>query len=1141
MDILYVTSEAAPFCKTGGLADVLGSLPPAVAAGGDRAAVILPLYGQVSDAWREKMRWHGYTYVDLAWRHEYCGLFSLEYRGVVWYFLDNERYFRRGALYGQMDDGERFAFFSKAVVSVLPMLEWRPEVIHCNDWQTALVPIYLKTVAENVSTVFTIHNIEYQGKYGADTVEDLFGLNRGDWYESGVLQMDGCVNLMKGAMVTADAVTTVSPTYAAQLRESAYAAGLDSVVRSIQWKFSGVLNGIDMVSYDPECDPNLPARYTAAESEGKTICKAALQQELGLAQEEGTPVLSMVTRLVGHKGVDLVCQALDGIMATGCQLVVLGSGDGGYENFFRHAQNRYPGRLCAWIGYNEGLSRRIYAGSDLFLMPSKSEPCGLSQMIAMRYGTLPIVRETGGLRDSVQPYNRFTGEGTGFSFANFNAYELADTIRRALALYHDDHDAYCRVQRQAMSQDFSFTRSAEDYAHLYLLLLPEDTTPKHDAADEAFRSPIGALETGAAVRLAFADTEALVFDAAVELYGDAYSDTVAMTQTAAGFEAAVTMPAAPQALRYRFRLACNDGGIRWLCAAPDGRHARLCDAPGDGWRLTVYRAGFTTPAWFRTGVMYQIFPDRFARDSSATAQRGMEHHRRMGQTVHCHAGWDEPVEWQANTPEGAYAPVDFYGGTLRGIADRLHYLQKLGVTVLYLNPIFESASNHRYDTGDYRKVDPILGTNTDFKKLCAAAADCGIRIVLDGVFAHTGADSRYFNRFRHYPGCGAYNSRSSVYARWYSFAHYPDDYKCWWDFKDLPAVNAANPDWRKYMITGERSIVKTWLRDGASGWRLDVADELPDDVLRGMRSAAKETDPDSVLLGEVWEDAVTKVSYGERRQYALGDALDSVMNYPLRDGLVTFLTGRSTARALADLLLSQRLNYPRPLYYALMNLTASHDVARTRSALALDFDPRSRTRAELAALEITDAMAARGAQLQVLAAAVQFWLPGIPSIYYGDEAGMQGLCDPFNRAPLQMCDTQMLQWYAQLTALRHAHPALTRGEVAVFAPAGDVLCVLRVIAGTRDAFGEEAEDEALLLIVNRAAHPVRCHVELTCPGAGLCEETRLAFVRSEYDCAADCTDDTHIAIHDGVGAFDLPPYAAKIYRLENRHGTETGS
>ena len=429
MDILYVTSEAAPFCKTGGLADVLGSLPPAVAAGGDRAAVILPLYGQVSDAWREKMRWHGYTYVDLAWRHEYCGLFSLEYRGVVWYFLDNERYFRRGALYGQMDDGERFAFFSKAVVSVLPMLEWRPEVIHCNDWQTALVPIYLKTVAENVSTVFTIHNIEYQGKYGADTVEDLFGLNRGDWYESGVLQMDGCVNLMKGAMVTADAVTTVSPTYAAQLRESAYAAGLDSVVRSIQWKFSGVLNGIDMVSYDPECDPDLPARYTAAEPEGKTLCKAALQQELGLAQEEGTPVLSMVTRLVGHKGVDLVCQALDGIMATGCQLVVLGSGDGGYEN------------------------------------------CGLSQMIAMRYGAVPIVRQTGGLNDTVRSCQVGQPDGNGYVFAAYDAGAMLDTIGQAVGLYHGDAEGFRMVRRRGMEGDFSWDRSAGAYRNIYGKLL----------------------------------------------------------------------------------------------------------------------------------------------------------------------------------------------------------------------------------------------------------------------------------------------------------------------------------------------------------------------------------------------------------------------------------------------------------------------------------------------------------------------------------------------------------------------------------------------------------------------------------------------------------------------------------------------
>ena len=471
MRILFASSEVAPFIKTGGLADVAGSLPKALAQAGHEVKVILPLYEGIGDQWRSQMTFLKYFNVTLSWRQVYCGLFQLEREGVTYWFVDNEYYFKRWQIYGHFDDCERFAYFSRAVVETPGQLDWSPDIIHCNDWQTALVPIYLKTVAENVSTVFTIHNIEYQGKYGADTVEDLFGLNRGDWYESGVLQMDGCVNLMKGAMVTADAVTTVSPTYAAQLRESAYAAGLDSVVRSIQWKFSGVLNGIDMVSYDPECDPDLPARYTAAESEGKTLCKAALQQELGLAQEEGTPVLSMVTRLVGHKGVDLVCQALDGIMATGCQLVVLGSGDGGYENFFRHAQNRYPGRLCAWIGYNEGLSRRIYAGSDLFLMPSKSEPCGLSQMIAMRYGAVPIVRQTGGLNDTVRSCQVGQPDGNGYVFAAYDAGAMLDTIGQAVGLYHGDAEGFRMVRRRGMEGDFSWDRSAGAYRNIYGKLL----------------------------------------------------------------------------------------------------------------------------------------------------------------------------------------------------------------------------------------------------------------------------------------------------------------------------------------------------------------------------------------------------------------------------------------------------------------------------------------------------------------------------------------------------------------------------------------------------------------------------------------------------------------------------------------------
>ena len=357
MQIVFASAECAPFVKTGGLGDVAGSLPAALVRAGAEVIVMVPKYATIKDEYKAQMEHFSDFYVSLGWRNEYCGLEKLEHDGVTYMFIDNERYFARDYPYGFFDDGERFAFFSKAITESLQHLPagFECDILHCNDWQTALIPLLLRTeyhaAFPNTKSVFTIHNIEYQGKYGADTVEDLFGLNRGDWYESGVLQMDGCVNLMKGAMVTADAVTTVSPTYAAQLRESAYAAGLDSVVRSIQWKFSGVLNGIDMVSYDPECDPDLPARYTAAEPEGKTLCKAALQQELGLAQEEGTPVLSMVTRLVGHKGVDLVCQALDGIMATGCQLVVLGRGESRYEDFFRGKAWEYGGRLSAQITY----------------------------------------------------------------------------------------------------------------------------------------------------------------------------------------------------------------------------------------------------------------------------------------------------------------------------------------------------------------------------------------------------------------------------------------------------------------------------------------------------------------------------------------------------------------------------------------------------------------------------------------------------------------------------------------------------------------------------------------------------------------------------------------------------------------------
>ena len=472
MNILYVTGEAAPFCKTGGLADVSGSLPVALAARGQHVAVILPLYDTISRQWRHQMTFRRYIYVDLAWRHEYCGLFSLKHRGVTWYFVDNEHYFARGRLYGERDDGERFGFFSRAVMELLPLLVEMPDVIHCNDWQTALVPVYRQDLTgrwdalSGIRTVFTIHNIEYQGKFGPETVDDLFGLHRG-WYEGGTLQMDGCLNLMKGAMLCADAVTTVSPTYARQLHLSAYAEGMESVVQRCGEKFSGIVNGIDISVFDPATDPVLPAHYSVKNSRGKASCKKALQEELGLQVQSDVPLISVVSRLVGHKGIDLICESLDTIMQTGCQLVVQGSGEKQYEDFFRYAENRYKGRLCAYIGYNEDLAHRIYAGSDLFLMPSRSEPCGLSQMIAMRYGAVPIVRQTGGLADTVRSCQAGQEDGNGFVFADYSAFDMQYVISQAVDLYRSDLHGFRRVQKRGMTDDFSWNVSAGAYERLY--------------------------------------------------------------------------------------------------------------------------------------------------------------------------------------------------------------------------------------------------------------------------------------------------------------------------------------------------------------------------------------------------------------------------------------------------------------------------------------------------------------------------------------------------------------------------------------------------------------------------------------------------------------------------------------------------
>ena len=472
MNILFAASEVAPFIKTGGLADVAGSLPKHLAAQGHDVKVILPLYEGIGPEWRKQMKFLLHFNVRVAWRNPYCGLFELRRDNVSYLFVDNEYYFKRAAIYGHYDDGERFTYFSRAIVETPAHLDWHPDVIHCNDWQTALVPIYLLEERERVwelrgtKSVFTIHNIEYQGRYGDQVLEDLLGLNKGYMNEH-MLAYYGDVNLMKGAIFAADYVTTVSPTYAGELQYPFYAHGLEGVIAHNGYKMRGILNGLDTGLYDPAQDKGLAMCYSAGNLEGKKACKAALQQAVGLREDPNVPIIACISRLVKHKGFDLVTAAIHEIMGMDVQMVVLGTGEWNYEEAFRHAESQYPSRFAARIQYSAALSTAIYGGADIFLMPSISEPCGLSQMIAMRYGTVPVVRETGGLKDTVPPYRWDAGEGRGFSFADINAHDMVWVIREAVDLYHQNQAAWKKLQIAGMTADFSWDGPAREYEDIY--------------------------------------------------------------------------------------------------------------------------------------------------------------------------------------------------------------------------------------------------------------------------------------------------------------------------------------------------------------------------------------------------------------------------------------------------------------------------------------------------------------------------------------------------------------------------------------------------------------------------------------------------------------------------------------------------
>jgi starch synthase len=473
MKVLYVASEALPFMASGGLGDVAGSLPVSLRKRLIGARVVMPLYDSIKQEYKEQMKFIASISVPVSWRRQYCGIFEAKHNGVIYYFIDNQYYFKREGIYGHYDDAERFAFFARAVLEIIPHIDWKPDIIHCNDWQSALTPLYYsiyyanKIGYENIKTVFTIHNIQYQGKYGTELLNDVLGI--APEYNNLILY-DGLVNFMKAGIECANKVTTVSPTYAKEILDPWFSHGLDPILNQRSWKLCGILNGIDTENYNPETDTNIAVNYNAESyKNGKAANKKALQEEMGLSVRDDVPVIGIVSRLVGHKGFDLIKEVLEkSLWERDVQYVVLGSGEWQYESFFRELHNKYPDKVGVTIGFIPELARKIYAGADLFLMPSKSEPCGLSQMVALRYGTLPIVRETGGLKDSISDCG--DGEGNGFTFQTYDAYDMLGAIYRGVEAYADKGN-WDKLVKRAIECDMSWGKSANEYIKMYKSLL----------------------------------------------------------------------------------------------------------------------------------------------------------------------------------------------------------------------------------------------------------------------------------------------------------------------------------------------------------------------------------------------------------------------------------------------------------------------------------------------------------------------------------------------------------------------------------------------------------------------------------------------------------------------------------------------
>ncbi len=590
----------------------------------------------------------------------------------------------------------------------------------------------------------------------------------------------------------------------------------------------------------------------------------------------------------------------------------------------------------------------------------------------------------------------------------------------------------------------------------------------HDSHDQTYRAPLGPIKAGGQITLRFLSDEGPVTLRTWDGGEGLYSMTLVGESL---YEATVTVPQTPMLMWYDFIIERRNDTARYG-TSPDqlGGVGAYCAGQPASYQITVYDPAYQTPEYLRRGVVYQIFPDRFFRDKNARKGRVRKIHAAHPEATF-HEDWNERPTLDIDPDNGDNRALDFFGGTLRGIRQKLDYLEDLGISVIYLNPIFRARTNHRYDTGDYQEVDPILGDEEAFEDLTKAAKEHGIRVLMDGVFNHTGADSRYFNRFGRYETVGAYQSEQSPYAGWYHFDSFPDKYNTWWGFYTLPTVNKNHPTYRHYLLDAQTGVLPSWIRRGACGWRLDVVDELPVELVREMRKAVKQAEPDSTLLGEVWEDASNKTAYGIHRSYCLGDMLDSVMNYPLRRAVIDFFTGAIGACQLRRVILHQQEVYPAPFYYSLMNLLGSHDRVRILNALC-GYDREGviqMDRAEAEKVTLGKRELGRAKKRYVEAVKLLCALPGAPTIYYGDEIGMTGMADPWNRAPMAWddADERLHDEIAALLTQRRKTPVLQTGFLRVEAVDEDTLRVTRYLEDGVDVFGEKVKGKDVTVRIRR--------------------------------------------------------------------------